>query len=418
MALAFRAALLDYWRERCTQMKTLIADKFSVAHVARLNQLGCEVTYKPTAKAEELPGLVAPYKILVVRSKQVTADTIKAGGELALVLRAGAGVNTIDVKTASAHGVFVSNCPGKNSIAVAELVFALLLAIDRRIPDNVAALRAHKWNKKGFSKADGIYGKTLGVVGTGRIGREVITRAHAFGLRTIAWSRSLTPEKAQQLGVERCDSLDELFRQADIVTLHLALKPDTRQLVNAARLALLKPNAILINTARGEVVDQAALRAALQGGKLRAGLDVFDPEPAEATADFDDPILDLPTLYGTHHIGASTEQAQEAIAKEAIRIIQTFVQTGVVLNCVNLAMRTPAKWQLVVRHYDRVGVLAFVMDQIRRTGINIEEVQNVIFEGAAAASCRIQLDAEPSGELLGSIKAGNADIMGLELLRL
>ena len=399
-------------------MKTLIADKFSEAHIARLNQLGCEVTYQPTAKAEELAGLIAPYKILVVRGKPVTADTLQAANELALVLRAGAGVNTIDVKTASARGVFVSNCPGKNSIAVAELVFALLLALDRRIPDNVAALRAHKWNKKEFSKADGIYGKTLGVVGTGRIGREVITRAHAFGLRTIAWSRSLTPEKAQQLGVERCDSLDDLFRQADIVTLHLALKPDTRQLVNAARLALLKPNAILINTARGEVVDQAALRAALQGGKLRAGLDVFDPEPAEATADFNDPILHLPNLYGTHHIGASTEQAQEAIAEEAIRIIQTFVQTGVVLNCVNLATRTPAKWQLVVRHYDRVGVLAFVMDQIRRAGINIEEVQNVIFEGAAAASCRIQLNAEPGGELLGSIKAGNADIMGLELLRL
>ena len=115
-------------------MKTLIADKFSEAHIARLNQLGCEVTYNPTARAEELPGLIAPCKILVVRGKQVTAETLKAADELALVLRAGAGVNTIDVKTASARGVFVSNCPGKNSIAVAELVFALLLAIDRRIP--------------------------------------------------------------------------------------------------------------------------------------------------------------------------------------------------------------------------------------------------------------------------------------------
>jgi D-3-phosphoglycerate dehydrogenase / 2-oxoglutarate reductase len=397
-------------------MKTLIADKFSEAHINRLTQVGCEVTYKPFAKAEELPGLIAPYKILVVRSKQVTAETLKASDQLALVLRAGAGVNTIDVKTASARGVFVSNCPGKNSIAVAELVFALLLAIDRRVPENVAALRAHKWSKKEFSKADGIFGKTLGVIGTGQIGREVISRAHAFGLRTIAWSRSLTPEKAQQLGVECCGTLEDVFRQADIVSLHLALKPDTRKLVYAARLALMKPNAILINTARGEIVDAAALRAALQAGKLRAGLDVFDPEPAEATADFSDPILDLPNLYGTHHIGASTEQAQQAIAEEAIRIIQTFLRTGVVLNCVNLAGRTPAKWQLVVRHYDRVGVLAFVMDQIRRAGINIEEVQNVIFEGAAAASCRIQLDAEPGADLLASLKAGNPDILGLELL--
>lgn len=400
------------------RVKTLIADKFSEGHIARLNQLGCEVTYQPTAKAEELPGLIGTSKILVVRGKQVTVETLQAAGQLALVLRAGAGVNTIDVKTASARGVFVSNCPGKNSIAVAELVFALLLAIDRRIPENAAALRAHKWNKKEFSKADGVFGKTLGVIGTGQIGREVISRARAFGLRVIAWSRSLTPERAEQLGVERCDNVDDVFRRSDIVTLHLALKPDTRKLVNAARLALLKPNAILINTARGEVVDQAALRTALQGGKLRVGLDVFDPEPAEAVADFNDPIFDLPNLWGTHHIGASTEQAQEAIADEAIRIIQTFVRTGVVLNCVNLATRTPAKWQLIVRHYDRVGVLAFVMDQVRRSGINIEEVQNVVFEGAAAASCRIQLDAEPDADLLDSIKAGNPDIMGIELLRI
>jgi len=183
-------------------MKILIADKFSEAHLDRLNKVGCEVTYNPVVKADELPKLIAPYRILVVRSKQVTADTLRASEQLLLVLRAGAGVNTIDVKAASARGIYVSNCPGKNSIAVAELVFALLLAIDRRIADNTAALRAHKWNKKEFSKADGIYDKTLGVIGVGRIGREVITRAQAFGLRVIAWSRTLTPGKAEELGVE------------------------------------------------------------------------------------------------------------------------------------------------------------------------------------------------------------------------
>jgi len=399
-------------------MKTLIADKFSEAHLDRLGKLGCEVTYNPAVKAGDLPKLIGPYRILVVRSKQVTAETLKASEQLALVLRAGAGVNTIDVKAASARGIYVSNCPGKNSIAVAELVFALLLAIDRRIADNLAALRAHKWNKKEFSKADGIHGKTLGVIGVGRIGREVITRAQAFGLRVIAWSRTLTPEKAEELGVECCGDVDDVFRRADIVTLHVAMKPETRKLVNAARLALMRPNAILINTARGEVVDQAALSAALEAKKLRAGLDVYDPEPAEATADFADPILDLPNFCGTHHIGASTEQAQDAIAQEAIRIIETFLKTGAVLNCVNLATRTPAKWQLLVRHYDRVGVLAFVMDKIRRAEINIEEVQNVIFEGATAASCRIQLDSQPGEGLLSSIKEGNKDIIGLELLKI
>jgi len=399
-------------------MRILIADKFPETHLEQFKRLGCEVTYNPTVKAEDLPKHIAGHKLLIVRSKQVTGETLKAADQLGLVLRAGAGVNTIDVKTASMLGIFVTNCPGKNSIAVAELVFALLLGLDRRIFDNTAALRAHKWNKKEFSKADGIYGKTLGVIGVGSIGREVITRANAFGLHVIAWSRSLTPEKAEALGAEHCKDVDEIFRRADVISLHTALKPETKKLVNAARIALMKPNAILINTARGEVVDQAALKAALEAKKIRAGLDVFDPEPAEGTGDFNDPILDLPGLYGTHHIGASTEQAQDAIATEAVRIVETFLHTGVVLNCVNLAKRTPAQWQLVVRHYDRVGVLAFVMDLIRRAGINIEEVQNVIFEGATAASCRIQLKSEPSRELLDSIKSGNPDIISLELLKI
>ncbi len=399
-------------------MKTLVAEKFPEGHLGRLAKLGCEVAYEPGVKAEDLPRLIGPFKILVVRGKPVTGETLRAGEQLALVLRAGAGVNTIDVKAANARGIFVSNCPGKNSVAVAELVFALLLALDRRIPDNVAALRARKWNKKEFSKADGLFGKTLGVIGTGQIGREVIRRAHAFGLQVLAWSRSLTPGLARELGVEPCGELDEVFRRADIVTLHVALKPETRRLANAQRLALMKPNAILINTARGEVVDQPALSAALAAGKLRAGLDVFDPEPAASTAEFTDAILSLPNFYGTHHIGASTEQAQEAIAEEALRIIQTFVKTGAVLNCVNLATRTPAKGQLLVRHYDRVGVLAFVMDQVRRAGINIEEVQNLIFDGAAAASCRIQLDQEPGAELLAALRAGNPNILGLEWLNI
>jgi D-3-phosphoglycerate dehydrogenase len=399
-------------------MKVLIADKFSEAHLDRLAKLGCEVTYNPTVKAEDLPKIIAPFKVLIVRGKQVTADALKASDQLTVVLRAGAGVNTIDVKTASARGIYVTNCPGKNSIAVAELVFALLLGLDRRIADNVAALRAHKWNKKEFSKADGVFGKTLGIIGTGKIGHEVIIRAQAFGLKVLAWSRSLTPAKAEELGIEHVKDLDDIFRRADIISLHVALKPDTRKLVNAARIALMKPNAILINTTRGEVIDQTALKAALEAKKIRAGLDVFDPEPADATGDFNDPILDLPGMYGTHHIGASTEQAQEAIAEEAIRIIETFAKTGVVLNCVNLATRTPAKWQLIVRHYDRIGVLAFVMDQIRRANINIEEVQNIVFDGAAAASCRLQLNTQPDDKLLDSLRTGNPDIIGLQVLKI
>jgi D-3-phosphoglycerate dehydrogenase len=399
-------------------MKLFIADKYPAAHLAKFKQLGCTVTYQPDVSADDLPKLIAGHKILVVRSKQVSAATLKGGDELALVLRAGAGVNTIDVKTASTRGIFVTNCPGKNSIAVAELVFTLILGIDRRLAESTAALRAHQWNKKEFSKADGIFGKTLGVVGVGSIGREVILRAQAFGLKVIAWSRSLTPTQAEELGIGHCAELDDIFRRADIITLHTALKPETRQLVNAARLALMRPNAVLINTARGEVVDQTALHAALAANKIRAGLDVYDPEPAEGTADFANPILDLPNFCGTHHVGASTEQAQDAIADEAFRIVEAFIKTGEALNCVNLAKRTPAKWQLVVRHYDRIGVLAFVLDVIRRANINVEEVRNIVFDGAAAASCRIQLNSEPQPELLETLRRGNPDIIGLEALHI
>jgi D-3-phosphoglycerate dehydrogenase len=244
-------------------------------------------------------------------------------------------VNTIDVKTASSLGVAVTNCPGKNSIAVAELVFALLLSIDRRIVENTNSLRAQKWNKKEFSKADGVYGKTIGIIGVGSIGVEVAKRAIAFGMKVIGFDPFLTADRAKALGIEVTTNVDDIFRRCDVVTLHTDLRPETRKLVNAARLGMMKPNAILLNASRGEVVDQAALLAALQAKKIRAGLDVFDPEPADATADFNDAILGLPNMIGTHHIGASTDQAQEAIAQEAFRMLEAFVKKGEVLNCVN-----------------------------------------------------------------------------------
>src|SRR5436190_12497930 len=200
-------------------MKVLIADKFSDEHVRRLAAMGCEVTYEPSVKADQLPTLIGPYEVLIVRGKVVSAAVIEASNQLSLILRAGAGVNTIDVKAASRRGVYVTNCPGKNSIAVAELAFALLLGIDRRICENVTALRAHQWSKKEYSQADGIFGKTLGVVGVGAIGKEVITRAKAFGLNVLAWSRSITPEAAEELGVEACPNVDDIFRKCDIVSL-------------------------------------------------------------------------------------------------------------------------------------------------------------------------------------------------------
>jgi len=216
--------------------------------------------------------------------------------------------------------------------------------------------------------------------------------------------------EAQQLGVERCDSLDDLFRQADIVTLHLALKPDTRSSsMRPSRPAQTQRHSHQHRARRGG--GPGGVAGCAPGGKLRAGLDVFDPEPAEATADFNDPILHLSNLYGTHHIGASTEQAQEAIAEEAVRIIQTFVQTGVVLNCVNLATRTPAKWQLVVRHYDRVGVLPLSWTRFAGRALTSRSPERDL-RGRGGGQLPHPAQCRAGGELLASIKAGNADIMG------
>jgi D-3-phosphoglycerate dehydrogenase len=398
-------------------MHILIADKFEDSGRIGLRQLGCEISFQPDLKDEALVEAIARKQpdVLVVRSTKVT-EPMLAAGSLKLIVRAGAGYNTIDVAGASRRGIYVSNCPGKNSIAVAELAFALILALDRRIADNVIALRAGEWNKKEFSKAKGLFGRTLGLVGLGKIGQEMIPRARAFGMPVVAWSRSLTAERAERLGVERKETPLEVASSADIVSVHVALKPDTRLLIGPEFFGAMKGGAYFINTSRGEVVDQPALVDALHAKGIRAGLDVFATEPTSAVADFESPIAHETGVYGTHHIGASTDQAQEAIAAETVRIIQSFKETGQVPNVVNLAQRTPATHRLVVRHRDRPGVLAQVLDAIKAEHINVQEMENVVFEGAEAAVARINLDKAPSAETLERLRVGNEDIIELNVL--
>jgi D-3-phosphoglycerate dehydrogenase / 2-oxoglutarate reductase len=334
------------------------------------------------------------------------------------VVRAGAGYNTIDVAAASKRGIYVSNCPGKNSVAVAELAFALLLALDRRIADNVVTLRRGEWNKKEFSKARGLFGRTLGLIGVGKIGQEMIPRAHAFGMPVVAWSRSLTVELAALLGVELKASPLEVASAADVVSVHLALNPETNNFLSTDFFNAMREGAYFINTARGEVVDQQALVMAMRSRGIRAGLDVYAVEPTSATGEFEDEIVKEEGLYCTHHIGASTDQAQEAIAAETVRIVKEFKETGKVPNVVNLARQTPATHRLVVRHRDRPGVLAGVLDAIKAEQINVQEMENIVFEGAAAAVARINLDNAPTQDTLNNLQAGNADIIELDLLEL
>ena len=400
-------------------MKILIADKFEESGRIGLRRCGCEISFQPDLKDELLVEAIGREQpdVLVVRGTKVT-EPMLAAGPLKLVVRAGAGYNTIDVAAASRRGIYVANCPGKNSIAVAELAFALILALDRRVADNVIALRAGEWNKKEFSKARGLFGRTLGLVGVGKIGQEMIPRAKAFGMPVVAWSRSLTAEKAGQLGVERKETPLEVARAADIVSVHVALKPDTRMLIGPEFFGAMNEGAYLINTSRGETVDQSALVDAIHAKGIRAGLDVFAIEPTSAVADFEDPIGNETRVYGTHHIGASTDQAQEAIAAETVRIIRNFKESGQVPNVVNLAACTPATHRLVVRHRDRPGVLAQVLDAIKAEQINVQEMENIVFEGAEAAVARINLDKAPSGATLERLQAGNEDIIELNVLEI
>jgi D-3-phosphoglycerate dehydrogenase len=402
-------------------MKVLVADKFEKSGIDGLKAAGCEVIYQPELKDDALTAAIREraVDVLVVRSTEVTGPMLEAGA-LSLVVRAGAGYNTIDVATASKRGIYVSNCPGKNAIAVAELAFALILALDRRLPDNVAELRAGTWNKKEYSKARGLFGRTLGLLGYGNIGQEMAKRAHAFGMPIVVWSRRFATGTAhvanEPIPMRLAASPAEVAEQSDVLSVHLALNADTRGLVNASILDRLKPGSYFVNTARGEVVDYAALEKVVRERDIRVGLDVFAAEPAGATGEFKDTITSLRTVYGTHHIGASTDQAQEAIAAETVRIVKSYKDTGKVPNVVNLAKKTPATHMLVVRHCDRPGVLAHVFEHLRKAEINVQETENVIFEGAQAAVARINLDGAPPDALLKQIQAGNSDILDLHLV--
>ena len=400
-------------------MRVLIADKFEQSGRDGLQAIGCDVSYQPDLKDESLVAAIGAESpdVLVVRGTKVTEPMLDAG-PIKLVVRAGAGYNTIDVAAASKRGIYVSNCPGKNSIAVAELAFALILALDRRIVDNVVMLRQGQWNKKEFSKARGLFGRTLGLIGLGKIGQEMIPRARAFGMPVVAWSRSLTPERAAALGVEYKATPKEVAAAADVVSVHTALNSDTREAINGEIFSAMRPGSYFINTARGEVVDQNALVEAMKNRGIRAGLDVFAIEPSSAVAEFKDPIGKEEHLYGTHHVGASTDQAQEAIADETVRIVREFKDTGKVPNVINLARQTPATHRLVVRHVDRPGVLAAVLDAIKAEHINVQEMENIVFEGAAAAVARINLDNAPSAPMLDRIRSGSADIIELNLIQL
>lgn len=388
-------------------MKILLADPLPPSAVHRLEESGDRVTVAGELGADELGEILPGHEVLVVRSTRVTADALGAADELALVVRAGAGTNTIDCDAAAARGIFVCNVPGKNALAVAELTIGLLIAVDRHIAAATADLRAGRWNKAAYAVADGLFGRTFGVIGLGDIGMATAERATAFGMDVIAVANAGRPDtvttRALRAGVRFVDTRDELLAASDVVSLHVPGDESTRNLVDTAFLATMKDGAILLNTSRGDVVDESALLAALDERGLRAGLDVFVGEPGQGTGEFRSALAAHPSVVGTHHIGASTEQAQQAVADGTVDTIDAY-RHGRVINCVNLETAPPRAATLTIRHHDRVGVLAGVLDALREAGVNVSNMSNKIFRGSKAAVATIDVARIPDDDLVARIR--------------
>jgi D-3-phosphoglycerate dehydrogenase / 2-oxoglutarate reductase len=392
-------------------MRLLIADKLHPRAIEELRALPITVEYEPDLTSESLEQKLPGVGILIVRSTEVTAKAIENATALNLIVRAGASYATIDTRAASRRGIYVANCPGKNAAAVAELVFGLLVSVDRRIVDGMLALRSGEWLRAEYGKAEGLYGKTLGIAGLGAIGREVAVRAKAFGMHVVAFSKSLTPARATDLGIGYSPNMEDLAHRSQVLSLHMALTERTKKIVNERVLSALCEHAILINTARAELIDQDALREAVQKRRLRVALDVVGDEPRGTTrypvgaTMFGPASAERGFVYGTPHIAASTDQAQLAIATEAVRVVRSFLLEGEVPNVINVLSSSVAKFQVVIRMLDKVGTFANVLNVIKRHGINVEEVTNTIFEGGGAACAKLRVLSRPSEACLREIRA-------------
>ncbi len=312
--------------------KVLISDALSDAAVQIFKDRGIEVDFQPDlgADKDKLAGLIENFDGLAIRSAtKVTAKLLERAKNLKVIGRAGIGVDNVDIPAATAKGVIVMNTPFGNSITTAEHAITLMLALARQIPQADASTQAGKWEKNRFLGVE-ITGKTLGIIGCGNIGSIVAERAHGLRMKVVAFDPFLSPERALDLGVEKVE-LPELFRRADFITLHTPLTDKTKNIIDAKALAKMKPSVRIINCARGGLVDEQALRAALDKGQVAgAAFDVFTEEPAKAN-----PLFGHPNVVCTPHLGAATSEAQENVALQVAEQMSDYLLTGAISNAVN-----------------------------------------------------------------------------------
>jgi D-3-phosphoglycerate dehydrogenase / 2-oxoglutarate reductase len=399
-------------------MRVLVAGRLPKDSLEEIQSLGVELLYQPTLAPNDLAAALAGVNVLVVRGLLVDAAAIGAGDALNLIIRAGSGVGQIDVAAASARGIYVANTPGKNASAVAELTMTLIGCLDRRIPDASASLRTGAWEKEEFAQAMGLRGRRLGIAGLGYVGRYVATLAKAYGMCVHAWSRSLNPARAAELGVGFSSNLVALAERSDVFSVHLDATERTRGLIDRRVLEALPFGAIFVNTASSSVVDYEALLDVAKRSKLRLGLDVLPEEPPLRHSRYSHPIVKLPMLCATPHIGASTDEAQAAIANETVHVLRSFLTKGEVPNVVNISATSWAKYQLVVRHIEKTGALAHVLTVLKRHGIHVQELDNTVFEGGKAACAKIRVESRPAEACLAEIMAFSSEILHVDLVSL
>src|SRR5690242_15023429 len=362
--------------------KVLIADKLSPAAIAIFQERGVEFDNKPGMTKEELIACVGGYDGIAVRSAtKITPDVIRAAKKLKVVGRAGIGVDNVDIPAATAAGVIVMNTPFGNSITTAEHAIALMMALARELPSANASTHAGKWEKNRFLGSE-LYGKTLGLIGAGNIGSIVADRANGLKMHVVAYDPFLSPERAIEIGVEKVE-LGDLLARADIITLHTPLTDKTRNILSAENLAKTRKGVLIVNCARGGLVDEAALRAALESGQVGgAAFDVFVEEPATAN-----PLFGAPNFVATPHLGASTLEAQENVALQVAEQMSDYLLTGAVTNALNspsVTAEEAPRLKPFVALADKLGLLAGQM-----VDVGIQSI-NIAYEGEVA-----KLNAKP-----------------------
>ncbi len=314
-------------------MKVLVCDNLSSHGLEILRQeQDISIEQKPGLAPQELISIIADYDALIVRSStKVTAEVIAAAQNLKVVGRAGVGLDNVDIAAATKRGIVVMNAPGGNTITTAEHTVAMIMAVSRKIPQATTSMKDFKWEKKKFVGVE-VFNKTLGVIGLGRIGFEVGRRMKEFGMQVIAYDPFISLEAAQKQEIEVVE-LNQLLSKADYITIHTPLTEETRYLIDEAALARMKPEAYIINCARGGIINEKALYNALTNGRLAgAALDVFEQEPPSP----DNPLLQLEQVICTPHLGASTKEAQEKVARDIAQQVADFLKRGEVVNAVNM----------------------------------------------------------------------------------